>query len=54
MEKSKKVISINKDSRARIFRFSDLGIVGDLREILPLLIKKIKEIKEDSRDQGSR
>lgn len=46
MEKSKKVISINKDSRARIFRFSDLGIVGDLREILPLLIERIKNIKE--------
>ncbi len=47
MEKAKKVISINKDSRARIFRFSDLGVVGDLKEILPLLIKRMKEIKEE-------
>ncbi|MFC1839457.1 electron transfer flavoprotein subunit alpha/FixB family protein [Thermodesulfobacteriota bacterium] len=46
MEKSKKVISINKDPRARIFRFSDLGVVGDLKEILPLLIERIKSIKE--------
>ena len=52
MEKSRKVISINKDPRARIFRFSDLGVVGDLREILPLLIEKIKEIKKGSRGQG--
>jgi electron transfer flavoprotein alpha subunit len=46
MEKSKKVISINKDPRARIFRFSDLGVVGDLHEIIPLLIAKIKEMKK--------
>jgi electron transfer flavoprotein alpha subunit len=53
MEKSKNVISINKDARARIFRFSDLGVVGDLKEIIPLLIERIREIKkEDSRDQG--
>lgn len=52
MEKSKKVISINKDPRARIFRFSDLSVVGDLREILPLLIEKIKGIKEDSKENS--
>ncbi len=46
MEKSKNVISINKDPRARIFRFSDLGVVGDIREIVPLLIERIKEIKK--------
>ena len=49
MEKSKNVISINKDPRARIFRFSDLGVVGDLKEIIPLLIERIKEMKEDSK-----
>jgi electron transfer flavoprotein alpha subunit len=45
MEKSKNVISINKDPRARIFRFSDLGVVGDLKEIIPILIKRIRELK---------
>ncbi len=49
MEKSKNVISINKDPRARIFRFSDLGVVGDLKEIIPLLIERIKEMKEDGK-----
>ena len=44
MEKSKKVISINRDSRARIFRFSDLGVVGDLKVIIPLLIERIKQL----------
>jgi electron transfer flavoprotein alpha subunit len=46
MEKAKHVISINKDARARIFRVSDLGVVGDLKEIIPLLIERVREIKE--------
>jgi electron transfer flavoprotein alpha subunit len=46
MEKSKKVISINKDPRARIFRFSDLGVIGDLHNIIPLLIEKIKKLQK--------
>lgn len=46
MEKSKKVISINKDPRARIFRFSDLGVIGNLHEIIPLVIERIKEMKK--------
>jgi electron transfer flavoprotein alpha subunit len=49
MEKSKNVISINKDPRARIFRFSDLGVVGDLKKIVPLLIERIREVKEESK-----
>ncbi len=49
MEKSKHVISINKDPRARIFRFSDLGVVGDLKEIIPLLIERIRELKRNSK-----
>jgi len=49
MEKSKNVISINKDPRARIFRFSDLGVVGDLKEIIPRLIERIREIKKEGK-----
>jgi electron transfer flavoprotein alpha subunit len=44
MEKSGKVIAINTDPRARIFRFADLGIVGDVHEVLPLLIERLKEV----------
>ena len=44
MEKSRKVIAINTDPRARIFRFADLGIVGDVHEVVPLLVERLKEI----------
>ncbi len=37
------VISINKNRRAAIFRHSDLGIVGDVHELLPLLIARLEQ-----------
>ncbi len=46
MEKSQFTIAINTDARARIFKFADLGIVGDIHEILPLLIQRIQETNE--------
>jgi electron transfer flavoprotein alpha subunit len=44
MEKSQLVIAINSDPKARIFQFADLGVVGDVHEILPLLIRRLKGI----------
>ena len=41
---SKYIVSINKDSEAHIFKESDLGLVGDYREVLPSLIEKLKSI----------
>lgn len=43
MEKSQLVIAINTDPKARIFRFADLGVVGDVHEVLPPLIKRLRE-----------
>ncbi len=46
MEKSRFVIAINTDPRARIFRFADLAVIGDLHEILPILIERINALME--------
>ena len=45
IERAKQVIAVNKDPKARIFRFADLGVVGDLHEILPLLIERLNKMK---------
>ena len=35
------VVSINNDERAAIFRYSDLGVVGDVHVLLPLLVEEL-------------
>ena len=45
MQTSQVIVSINKDANAPIFEFSDLGVVGDLQEIVPKLTELVKERK---------
>ena len=42
---SENIISINSDPNAQIFDIANYGYVGDLYEIIPKLIKKIKDAK---------
>lgn len=46
MQSSDIIIAINKNPEAPIFNVSTYGIVGDLYEVIPLLIKKLKEAKQ--------
>jgi electron transfer flavoprotein alpha subunit len=43
MEESAKIIAINTDSDAPIFSVAHYGIVGDMKKVIPMLIKALKQ-----------
>lgn len=42
MRDSEMIVAINSDPSAPIFRYADMGIIGDIYEIIPKMIEKLK------------
>jgi electron transfer flavoprotein alpha subunit len=45
MQSSDVIVAINKDPNAPIFNVATYGIVGDVMEVLPVMIRKFKQIR---------
>jgi electron transfer flavoprotein alpha subunit len=45
MQSSSVIVAINKDPNAPIFEYADLGVVGDLHEIVPKLTELVRQRK---------
>ena len=43
MQSSNVIVAINKDPNAPIFEFADLGVVGDVHEVVPKLTELVKQ-----------
>ncbi|MCK4273248.1 MAG: electron transfer flavoprotein subunit alpha/FixB family protein [Dehalococcoidales bacterium] len=47
IQDSGKIVAINRDPQAPIFQSSDVGITADLKDVLPVLIERIKRARDN-------
>ncbi len=47
IQDSGKIVAVNRDPQAPIFQSSDVGITADLKDVLPVLIERIKRAKNN-------
>ncbi len=52
MNNSKHIIAINTDSGAPIFRQCDVGIIGDVNEVVPKLVACLRRLRESGTPLG--
>jgi len=50
MQASDFILAINRDPQAPIFEVADLGIVGDVNEVIPNMLQQIRAMKEAYRE----
>jgi electron transfer flavoprotein alpha subunit len=41
------VLAINRDPNAPVFDVADVGIIGDWQQVVPLLVERLKPIKDE-------
>ena len=49
MEESGYIVAVNKDKYAPIFGVADLGIVGDVKKVVPLLTERLAALSKHNK-----
>ena len=52
MSSSEVIVAVNKDPEANIFKVADFGIVGDLAEIVPVLLERLDRSSTPPSEEG--
>jgi electron transfer flavoprotein alpha subunit len=45
MQTARVIVAVNKDEQAPVFEIADLGIVGDLRKVLPQAVEHLRKLR---------